>query len=312
MTEKDYYEILGVDKGATTRQITTAKSKGIQRWHPDKHNNETEEIQENAKKETQRINEAYETLSDASKRAEYDHKHGFTGTEKKPGAKTTSSSAAGKQPEVPTDSESSAAEKQPGAPTDNLPPNLPDFEPTPSDADYYETLGIARTVTQSQINAAYKKKIKQLRPELYRNEPKELVAQEIQRVNEAYAVLGEEQKRAAYDDERGYTVKSAYWAIDLSADRSRTAHIENILHAAQEGNIADVTHFVGLNKNDVNAEDRWGNTPLHYAAWFNPDVTVLQYLIEKGGEVGALNHCGRAPLDVASTEAKRKILRGAR
>lgn len=64
---KDYYNILGVDKGATDDQIKKAYRKLAMKWHPDK-NSEPE-----AESKFKEISEAYEVLSDPSKKSNYDN-----------------------------------------------------------------------------------------------------------------------------------------------------------------------------------------------------------------------------------------------
>ena len=64
---KDYYNILGVDKGATDDQIKKAYRKLAMKWHPDK-NSESE-----AESKFKEISEAYEVLSDPNKKSNYDN-----------------------------------------------------------------------------------------------------------------------------------------------------------------------------------------------------------------------------------------------
>ncbi len=67
-TKKNYYEILGVDKGATEEQIKSAYRKLAKQYHPDLHPGDAQ-----AAEKFKQINEANEVLSDKQKRAAYDY-----------------------------------------------------------------------------------------------------------------------------------------------------------------------------------------------------------------------------------------------
>ncbi|MBR5542546.1 MAG: molecular chaperone DnaJ [Oscillospiraceae bacterium] len=68
MAEKrDYYEVLGVAKTATDAELKSAYRKLAKKYHPD-FNKDNKEAEEKFKE----VNEAYEVLSDASKRQKYD------------------------------------------------------------------------------------------------------------------------------------------------------------------------------------------------------------------------------------------------
>src|SRR3954451_22325863 len=67
MTEKDYYEILGVKKTATEAELKKAYRDLAKKFHPDKNKGNKEA--ENRFKE---ISEAYAVLSDKEKRDQYD------------------------------------------------------------------------------------------------------------------------------------------------------------------------------------------------------------------------------------------------
>lgn len=66
MANKDYYSILGVDKGASDDEIKSAYRRLAKKYHPDI--NKTPEASEKFKE----INEAYSVLGDPKKKANYD------------------------------------------------------------------------------------------------------------------------------------------------------------------------------------------------------------------------------------------------
>ncbi|MGC8814717.1 MAG: DnaJ domain-containing protein [bacterium] len=65
---RDYYEILGVSKNATEKELKEAYRRLVRKYHPDLNPNNREE----AEKIFREINEAYEVLSDPEKRKLYD------------------------------------------------------------------------------------------------------------------------------------------------------------------------------------------------------------------------------------------------
>lgn len=64
MAGKDYYSILGVEKGASKDDIKKAFRKLAHQYHPDKNKGDDTKFKE--------VNEAYQVLSDDGKRAQYD------------------------------------------------------------------------------------------------------------------------------------------------------------------------------------------------------------------------------------------------
>lgn len=65
--KRDYYEVLGIAKGASEDEIKKAYRKQAKKYHPDLHPGDKE-----AEEKFKEVNEAYEILSDANKRARYD------------------------------------------------------------------------------------------------------------------------------------------------------------------------------------------------------------------------------------------------
>lgn len=74
MSKKDYYEILGVPKESSSQELKKAYRKLAKKYHPD-HNKSPD-----AEKKFKEVAEAYEILSDDSKRKAYDQ-YGHAGTE---------------------------------------------------------------------------------------------------------------------------------------------------------------------------------------------------------------------------------------
>ena len=66
---RDYYQILGIDRKASNKEISAAYRKLARKWHPDLHPADKKNEAEEKFKE---INEAYEVLKDSEKRAKYD------------------------------------------------------------------------------------------------------------------------------------------------------------------------------------------------------------------------------------------------
>ena len=68
--KRDYYEVLGVDRGADDSTIKSAYRKLAKKYHPDVNPGDKE-----AEKKFKEASEAYAVLSDAEKRKQYDQPH---------------------------------------------------------------------------------------------------------------------------------------------------------------------------------------------------------------------------------------------
>jgi len=65
--KRDYYEVLGVSRGASDDELKKAYRKEAKKYHPDLHPGDKE-----AEAKFKEVNEAYEVLSDKDKKARYD------------------------------------------------------------------------------------------------------------------------------------------------------------------------------------------------------------------------------------------------
>lgn len=72
MAKRDYYEVLGLQKGASADDIKKAYRKLAVKWHPDKWQQASEAEKKTAEEHFKELAEAYDVLSDDQKRARYD------------------------------------------------------------------------------------------------------------------------------------------------------------------------------------------------------------------------------------------------
>ena len=78
--KRDYYEVLGIQKGASDDDIKQAYRKAALKWHPDRWVNGTDAEKKTAEEKFKEASEAYSVLSDPQKRAKYDQ-FGFAGVD---------------------------------------------------------------------------------------------------------------------------------------------------------------------------------------------------------------------------------------
>ena len=75
MAKRDYYEVLGADRGASDGDLKKAYRRLAMKYHPDRNPDDAD-----AEEKFKEASEAYEVLSDAQKRQAYDQ-HGHAAFE---------------------------------------------------------------------------------------------------------------------------------------------------------------------------------------------------------------------------------------
>jgi curved DNA-binding protein len=65
--------------------------------------------------------------------------------------------------------------------------------------DYYQILGVSRTAKSEEIQKAFRKLARQYHPDVAKGKDKAVAEEKFKEINEAYEVLGDEEKRKRYD-----------------------------------------------------------------------------------------------------------------
>lgn len=104
-----------------------------------------------------------------------------------------------------------------------------------SDRDYYEVLGVPRNASADDLKAAFRRLARQYHPDVNSAPDAE---EKFKEINEAYAILSDDQKRAAYDRFGHAGVRGPSGAPDINVDFSNFADI-----------FSDLFGFGGLGRN---------------------------------------------------------------
>ena len=88
--------------------------------------------------------------------------------------------------------------------------------------DYYEILGVERNASQEDLKSAFRRLARQYHPDVNKSADAE---ERFKEINEAYAVLSDEDRRAAYDRFGHAGVRGPGGGVDVNVDFSDFADI---------------------------------------------------------------------------------------
>jgi ankyrin repeat protein len=81
------------------------------------------------------------------------------------------------------------------------------------------------------------------------------------------------------------------------------------LHVATQYNKnVEVARYLVSNGADVSAKDWSANTPLHFAAYDNVNVEFAQFFVSEGADVNAKDNDSKTPLDLAREEGNTAVV----
>ncbi len=138
-----------------------------------------------------------------------------------------------------------------------------------SDRDYYEVLGVSRNASADDLKAAFRRLARQYHPDVNSAPDAE---EKFKEINEAYAILSDDQKRAAYDRFGHAGVRGPSGSPDINVDFSNFADI-----------FSDLFGFGGLGRNATrqrNAPRRGADLQLQLELSFEEAVFGIDKEVE--------------------------------
>ncbi|KAI9069732.1 DnaJ-domain-containing protein [Trametes sanguinea] len=134
---------------------------------------------------------------------------------------------------------------------------------------HYQTLNIPKNATRNQIKASFYKLSKQYHPDV-NDDPS--AKEKFQAVSEAYAVLGDERKRRAYDRSLSSASTTSYPSSSSSAESTHP-------HYSYEGRRRGATHAWGEYSRRPNTGPRahtYPHAPPHYSHYAHNQYSAYQ------------------------------------
>lgn len=105
-----------------------------------------------------------------------------------------------------------------------------------SSTDYYSVLDLDQDASAEEIHEKWIEKVRMYHPDNY-EDPTGWIAQQCWRLNEAYAVLKNPEKRRAYDDQRRAGMRGAFGAPGGSTSISSLGEVDSTLAAGSRSRL---------------------------------------------------------------------------
>ena len=186
----------------------------------------------------------------------------------------------------------------------------------PNTDDLYEILQVHHAAEPEVIEAAYRRLARKYHPDVNKAPQAEGM---MAALNRAYEVLGDPDKRAAYDRERGSQARNAR---EESAGQSRAweeskrnddvsqmpygERVNQLFWAAHYGDTEKVRAIIASGV-DVNSQDYEKSTPLHVAT-AEGHLQTAQALVMAGASVDVRDYNGYTPLYLAARADNLRIV----
>lgn len=123
-----------------------------------------------------------------------------------------------------------------------------------------------------------------------------------------YKDVGDNQSKDIFDavmrNDCSYIIKYYEDGFDINITDNKN---ENLVHKAARNNYYEVVDLLLKLKVNVNAQNRYDDTPLHLAVQFR-NAEVVERLLFEQAKVNAKNKKGVAPLHIAAANGKEEIL----